>query len=109
MSTLQESIEQKEKPQSRQPGIEADMDPQPEFIKATYRAAGKLQGKVAIITGGDSGIGRAVAIHYAREGADVAIVYLNEDEDAVKTQKIVQAAGRNCLLLRGDVKDRSFC
>ncbi|MCQ6956914.1 SDR family oxidoreductase [Mucilaginibacter aquariorum] len=104
MSTQQETPEK----QDHQPGVEAEMDPRPEYIKANYKAAGKLEGKVALITGGDSGIGRAVAVHYAREGADVAIVYLEEDEDATETQKLIEAEGRKCLLIRGDVKDRQF-
>ncbi|MGK9128363.1 SDR family oxidoreductase [Olivibacter sp. SA151] len=95
--------------QHRQPGIEAEMNPAPEYIKATYKAAGKLEGKVALITGGDSGIGRSVAVHYAKEGADVAIVYLDEDVDAEKTKQLVEEAGRKCLLIRGDVKDSQFC
>ena len=95
--------------QNKQPGIEADMNPAPEYVKPDYKAAGKLQGKVALITGGDSGIGRAVTVHYALEGADVAIVYLNEDEDAAETKTLVEAEGRKCLLLKGDVKDSVFC
>ena len=106
---LQKEIEQKGKEQHVQPGIEAKMDPQPEFIKATYKAAGKLEGKTALVTGGDSGIGRAISVHYAREGADVAIVYLNEEQDAQKTKKLVESAGRQCLLLKGDVKNHQFC
>jgi len=106
---IQEEIEKKGKTQDQQPGIEAKMDPQPEFIKASYKAAGKLEGKVALITGGDSGIGRAVSVHYAREGADVAIVYLNEEQDAAKTKRLVEGTGRRCLLIRGDVKDHGFC
>jgi NAD(P)-dependent dehydrogenase (short-subunit alcohol dehydrogenase family) len=97
------------KKQNRQPGIEAKMDPKPEYIKPTYKAAGKLTGKVALITGGDSGIGRAVSVHYAREGADIAIVYLDEDIDAEETQAVVQSYGRKCLLIKGDVKKSSFC
>jgi NAD(P)-dependent dehydrogenase (short-subunit alcohol dehydrogenase family) len=97
------------KKQNRQPGIEAKMDPRPEYIKSDYKAAGKLEGKVALITGGDSGIGRAVSVHYAKEGADVAIVYLDEDQDAELTRQLVEAAGRQCLLLKGDVKDSKFC
>ncbi|MDB5000231.1 MAG: NAD(P)-dependent oxidoreductase [Mucilaginibacter sp.] len=95
--------------QDHQPGVEAEMDPQPEYIKPNYKAAGKLQGKIALITGGDSGIGRSVAVHYAKEGADVAIVYLEEDEDANETKALVEAAGKKCLLIKGDVKNRDFC
>ena len=95
--------------QDHQPGAEADIDPRPEYIKASYKAAGKLQDKVALITGGDSGIGRAVAVHYAYEGANVAIIYLEEDADAEETKALVEAAGKQCLLIRGDVKDKDFC
>jgi NAD(P)-dependent dehydrogenase (short-subunit alcohol dehydrogenase family) len=97
------------KKQDKQPGIEAEMDPLPEYISDAYQAAGKLSGKVALVTGGDSGIGRSVCVHYALEGADVAIVYLEEDEDADKTRGLVEAAGGKCLLLKGDVKDSNFC
>jgi len=76
--------------QQHQPGSEKDMLPKPEFIKADYRASGKLEGKVSLITGGDSGIGRAVSVHFAREGADVAIVYLDEHEDAAITKNLVE-------------------
>jgi NAD(P)-dependent dehydrogenase (short-subunit alcohol dehydrogenase family) len=103
-----EGIEVAEK-QDHQPGIEAEMDPRPEYIKPDYKAAGKLQGKVALITGGDSGIGRAVAVHYAREGANVAIVYLEESQDAEETKALIEAAGQKCLLIQGDVKERVFC
>jgi len=95
--------------QDKQPGIEAKMHPAPEYIKNSYKAADKLKGKVALITGGDSGIGRAVSVHFAEEGADIVIVYLDEDEDAAVTKSRVEAAGRQCLLIRGDVKDASFC
>lgn len=95
--------------QNKQPGIEAKMNPRPEVIKANYKGAGKLNDKVALITGGDSGIGRSVAVHFAREGASVAIVYLDEDVDAKETQKMVEAEGKNCLLIKGDVKKPSFC
>src|SRR6187402_3836360 len=97
------------KKQNKQPGIEAKMDPRPEFIKAGYKAAGKLTGKVALVTGGDSGIGRAVSVHFAKEGADVAIVYYDEDVDAKETQQLVEAEGRHCLLIKGDVKSSAFC
>jgi NAD(P)-dependent dehydrogenase (short-subunit alcohol dehydrogenase family) len=105
----QSVIEQTAEKQDRQPGIEAEMQPKPEYIKGDYKPAGKLQGKVALVTGGDSGIGRAVSLHYAKEGADVAIVYLDEDVDAEDTKALVEQAGRQCLLIRGDVKDKSFC
>lgn len=105
----QSAIEKKAKRQDRQPGIEAEMDPRPEYIKSTYRPAGKLEGKVALITGGDSGIGRAVAVHFAKEGADIAIVYLDEQQDARETERLVKDAGRRCLLIPGDVKDQAFC
>jgi NAD(P)-dependent dehydrogenase (short-subunit alcohol dehydrogenase family) len=92
------------------PGIEAKMTPRPEFIAPNYKGSGKLQDKAALITGGDSGIGRAVAVLYAREGADVAIVYLKEEEvDARETARHVEAEGRKCLLLPGDVSKSSFC
>lgn len=92
------------------PGLESEVRPRPRFEAPTYRAAGKLQGKVALITGGDSGIGRAVAYMYAREGADVAIVYLPEEEsDARETQRVVQSEGRRAVLLPGDVTSSEFC
>jgi NAD(P)-dependent dehydrogenase (short-subunit alcohol dehydrogenase family) len=92
------------------PGLEAKLDPRPQYEAPSYRAAGKLRDKVALITGGDSGIGRAVAVLYAREGADVAIVYLREEQrDAEETQRAVEAEGRSCLLLPGDVSDPDFC
>ena len=97
------------KKQSRQPGIEAEMHPAPEYIKENYKAAGKLKDKVALITGGDSGIGRAVSVHFAEEGADIAIVYLDEDIDANETKNLVETAGRKCLLIKGDVKSADFC
>jgi NAD(P)-dependent dehydrogenase (short-subunit alcohol dehydrogenase family) len=95
--------------QSRQPGTEHAMNPQPEYIKPTYTGSGKLDGKVALITGGDSGIGRAVSVHFAQEGADIAVVYLDEDKDAKKTQELVHSAGRKCHLIKGDVRDSAFC
>jgi NAD(P)-dependent dehydrogenase (short-subunit alcohol dehydrogenase family) len=95
--------------QNRQPGVEAKMRPQPESEARRYRAAGKLSGKVALISGGDSGIGKSVAIHFAKEGADVAIVYLEERNDAARTSSLIQAEGRRCLLIEGDIGDRRFC
>jgi NAD(P)-dependent dehydrogenase (short-subunit alcohol dehydrogenase family) len=91
------------------PGLEADMQQKPEFLAPDYCGSGKLAGMAALITGGDSGIGRAVAVLYAREGADIAIVYLNEDQDAQDTKRYVEAEGQACLLLRGDVRDTAFC
>jgi NAD(P)-dependent dehydrogenase (short-subunit alcohol dehydrogenase family) len=91
------------------PGIEAEMTLKPQFMAEHYTGSGKLQGQVAIITGGDSGIGRAVAVLFAREGADVAILYLNEHEDAEFTQRCVEAEGQRCVTISGDVKDMEFC
>ena len=93
----------------RKPGLESDLALAPQFEAPAYHGSGKLDGWVAIITGGDSGIGRAVAVLFAREGADVAIVYLNEHKDARKTRDHVEAEGRRCLLIDGDVRDFSFC
>lgn len=96
--------------QSDSPGLESDLDPLPRYQAPLYREAGKLQNKCALITGGDSGIGRAVAILYAREGADVAITYMDHEiEDAKKTQREVEALGRKCLILEGDLSTEDFC
>ncbi len=98
------------KQQQQPPGLESALDPAPRFEAPRYKAAGKLQGQVALITGGDSGIGRAVATLYAREGADVAIVYLPEEQsDAEDTRAIVEAEGRVCELMPGDLVDAAFC
>ena len=92
------------------PGIESDLEPRPRYEAPEYRPADKLKDRVALITGGDSGIGRAVAVMYAREGADVAIVYLPEEQsDAEETRAAVENAGRRALLLPGDVSDAAFC
>ena len=85
------------------------MSPRPESERPEQRGSGKLREKVALITGGDSGIGRAVAIAYAKEGADIAIVYLNEHEDAEETKRMVEGEGRRCLMIAGDVGDEHFC
>jgi NAD(P)-dependent dehydrogenase (short-subunit alcohol dehydrogenase family) len=95
--------------QGRQPGRQRPMRPQPRSGEDEDRAAGKLAGKVALVTGGDSGIGRAVAVAFAREGADVAVAYLDEHEDARDTAKMVEERGRRCLLLAGDVGQRRVC
>ena len=91
------------------PGIEAQMQLKPRFLAPDYCGSGKLAGMVAVITGGDSGIGRAVAVLYAREGADVAIIYLNEHADANETRRYVEAEGQSCLLIPGDVREPGFC
>ena len=95
--------------QNRQPGIEKAMRPRPDAEDESQPGSGKLKGKVALITGGDSGIGRAVAIAFAREGADVSIVYLNEHEDARETRERVEKHGRRCVTIAGDVGDESLC
>ncbi len=91
------------------PGRESEMDPKPVYIRDNYKGSDKLLNKVALITGGDSGMGRSVAVHFAREGADVAIVYLEEDGDAAKTKRLVENEGRRCLTIKGDIRDRNFC
>jgi NAD(P)-dependent dehydrogenase (short-subunit alcohol dehydrogenase family) len=93
----------------QKPGLESELKPRPLYQLPEYRGSGKLNGMVALITGGDSGIGRAVAVLYAREGADIAIVYLNEDEDAEETRRTVEAEGRRALLIPGDVTESAFC
>ncbi len=95
--------------QDRQPALESEMNPQPQYDRESYKGSDKLKSKVALITGGDSGIGRSVSVLYAKEGADVAIVYLNEHEDAQKTKKLVEAEGQKCLLLPGDISNEQFC
>jgi NAD(P)-dependent dehydrogenase (short-subunit alcohol dehydrogenase family) len=95
--------------QKQKPGREHKMKPRPRAENEKHRGSGKLLGKVAIITGGDSGIGRAVSIAFAKEGADVAVVYLEEKKDASETKQLVQDHGRKCLLIAGDVGDEEFC
>ncbi|WP_029007658.1 SDR family oxidoreductase [Azospirillum halopraeferens] len=95
--------------QDVQPGREGPMRPHPSETRPGYRGSGKLEGKVALITGGDSGIGRAVAVLFAREGARVGIVYLEEDEDARDTAELVRAEGQTCTLIRGDVGNEDIC
>jgi NAD(P)-dependent dehydrogenase (short-subunit alcohol dehydrogenase family) len=108
----QREEQQKERPpqhQEQQPGLESEMTPRPKSEDPTQRGSGKLDGKVALITGGDSGIGRAVAIAFAKEGADVAVLYLNEHEDAEETRRLVEEKGARCIVVAGDVGDESFC
>jgi NAD(P)-dependent dehydrogenase (short-subunit alcohol dehydrogenase family) len=96
--------------QQPKPGLEKEMTPRPEYAGSAYKPAGKLEGRKALVTGGDSGIGRAVAVLFAREGADVAIVYLPEEQaDAQETASAVEDAGRRCVLIPGDVADSRFC
>jgi NAD(P)-dependent dehydrogenase (short-subunit alcohol dehydrogenase family) len=95
--------------QNRQPGLESQMRPKPQAEATHYQACGKLEGRVALVTGGDSGIGRAAAIGFAKEGADVAIVYLDEHEDAAETKRLIEDQGRRCLTIAGDIGEEKFC
>ncbi|WP_079709142.1 SDR family oxidoreductase [Paraliobacillus ryukyuensis] len=95
--------------QDRQPGFEFEMNPQPMYDNSNYQGSGKLNNQVAIITGGDSGIGRAVSVHFAKEGANVAIIYHDEHQDAEKTKQAVEQAGSSCLLISGDITQSTFC
>lgn len=95
--------------QDRQPGIEAVMQPQPVTDNPQYLGSGKLKDKIALVTGGDSGIGRAVSVLFAKEGADVAIAYLDEHDDAAQTQKMVEQYGRRAIAVAGDIGDEAFC
>ena len=95
--------------QQPMPGSSAEMDPQPDYGENSYRGSGRLAGKKTIITGADSGIGRAVAVAFAREGADVLVSYYNEHQDARETQRLVQSAGQQCVLVPGDLKDPAHC
>ncbi|TSJ65042.1 SDR family oxidoreductase [Allobacillus sp. SKP2-8] len=94
--------------QSRQPGFENEMNPEPEYIREGYKGSDKLKDKVAIVTGGDSGIGRAVSLHFAIEGAKVVVVYYDEDEDANKTKELIEKEGGECLLIAGDIGKEDF-
>ncbi len=106
---MPEEQQQPPQHQDRQPGIEAEMTPRPQSDDPGYRGSGKLEGKAALITGGDSGIGRAVAIAFAKEGADVAVLYLDEHEDAEETRRLVEEKGRRCVTIAGDIGDEAFC
>jgi NAD(P)-dependent dehydrogenase (short-subunit alcohol dehydrogenase family) len=97
-----------EQPQ-QEPGLESEMNPKPDYGEDSYRGTGKLAGKAALITGGDSGIGRAVALAFAREGADVLIAYLNEDADAQEILRAVEKEGRKCVAVAGDIQEESHC
>jgi NAD(P)-dependent dehydrogenase (short-subunit alcohol dehydrogenase family) len=91
------------------PGLESEMDPRPDYGVETYKGFGRLKDKVAIVTGGDSGIGRAVCLAFAREGADIVCSYLNEHSDAEETKKVVEASGRKCILVPGDLSEEAQC
>lgn len=95
--------------QNQQPGVESIMDPKPVSVDPKYKGSGKLNGKTAIITGGDSGIGKSAAIYFAKEGADVAVLYLEEHGDAEETKQLIEAEGRRCLLYSGDIGCEEFC
>ncbi len=97
------------KSQNKQPGLETEMTPKPKYEDFKYKGSGKLKDKVALITGGDSGIGRAVAVMFAKEGCDVGIIYYNEHKDAKDTQSYVEKEGRKCLLIPGDIAKEKFC
>jgi NAD(P)-dependent dehydrogenase (short-subunit alcohol dehydrogenase family) len=107
-------MQQEKKPQQppqeqpRQPGLETEMDPRPK-AEPVVKAAGRLAGKVALITGGDSGIGRAVSVSFAAEGADVAVLYLDEHQDAEETRAMIEAQGRRCVTIAGDIGQEGFC
>lgn len=110
--TMAKKKKSKQRPpqeQEQQPGIESEMEPQPESESAEYRGSGKLKGKVALVTGGDSGIGRAATVAFAKEGADVAVVYYSEQADARATKRLAEATGQRCILIKGDVGDEKFC
>src|SRR5947209_5278974 len=95
--------------QQERPGYEGEMEPEPQDEMRGYKGTGKLDGKVALVTGGDSGIGRAVCAAFAKEGADIAIAYLDEHEDAEHSKKLVEAEGRRALTIAGDLQDEDHC
>ncbi|MCF4097527.1 SDR family oxidoreductase [Maritalea mediterranea] len=95
--------------QEHQPGVESEMQPRPQSLMENYQGSGKLEGKVALISGGDSGIGRAVAIGYAKEGAHVAFIYLDEDDDAAETVRHIEKTGQKALAIKGDIGEKAFC
>ncbi|VXB24313.1 SDR family oxidoreductase [Maribacter litoralis] len=99
----------KNQEQKTQPGKEFNMNPEPVTIRDSYKGSDKLKNKVVLLTGGDSGIGKSIAVHFAREGALVAIIYLNEEKDALQTKNEIENEGGQCLLLQGDVKNEQFC
>ena len=108
-NTAERSNERPPQEQDRQPGLQHEMDPVPIALPDDWTSAGRFTDKTLLVTGGDSGIGRSVAVAFAREGANVACLYLDEDSDAEATRELVEAEGRECLLLRGDAGDRAFC
>src|SRR5690606_23581781 len=107
MSDKHQTLPPQEQP--RQPGLQTEMTPAPRSGESRYRAAGQLEGKSAIITGGDSGLGRAVAISYARKGCNLLVSYSDEHEAAVESQRLVEAEGRKCALLAGDIAEEAHC
>ncbi|MFW5781166.1 MAG: SDR family oxidoreductase [Bacteroidota bacterium] len=109
MENYKETSEKVHEQRQKMPGSEHKMDPKPVYIRDSYRGSGKLKDKVALITGGDSGIGRSIAVHFAREGAQIAFVYLEEDTDAEETKELVEKEGSKCLVFRGDIRKRDFC
>lgn len=98
-----------EQKQAKQPGNQNEMHPEPKIIRDNYKGSNKLKGKIALITGGDSGIGRSIAVHFAREGASVAIIYLNETKDAKDTCAMIAQEGAEYLLIKGDIRNEDFC
>src|SRR5687767_14375564 len=105
----EEKVQRPPQHQAQQPGLQTEMRPQPQSEKPTYTGSNKLKDKVAVITGGDSGIGRAIAIAFAKEGAHSVIVYLDEDADAQETKRQVQEEQRRCLMIAGNIGSEQFC